>query len=590
MATSGSLTTSKYDGRYYKLAWERTSYSTANNTSTIKWTLSAHGGDASWYAERTLEVVIAGKTVKSKTSSVNRYTGEIDSGTLTITHNTDGTKSFTASVRAAVYYSSVNCTGSKTFELTAIPRASTISATSAYVENDTTITVSRKLSSYTHTITWVCGSASGTVCTKSSNTSINWTLPTSLYSEIGSTATGKTVTLTCKTYNSSGTQVGDAKTCTFSAKTSESRNGPTLSPTIATGSDTQRLTGNSTTVISGYSSVNVTFNAAARNSATLSTKKCVNGSKSRTTDGAFSEVVAKDFVFTATDSRGYTKSVTKSVTMINYIEPTCALKIQIGVDGKADINASGKFFNGSFGAVKNALNIQFRYKVSGGSYSAWTTFSSAAPSGNTWSASHTLTGLDYSKTYYFQARAIDQIPNTATSDEIKAKAMPVFDWGENDFSFNVPMSAPSATISGNVSAGSVSASGKISASNFGRTAWAISDCIDTTYTSGKVTSDNISGYVYHLKGMNFIFIRAIISNWKEAVSAGADAFTALKLKADYAPPANTALASYGSRNLAALMNTDAHIRITPYDAIATTTDLYISGFYPISSSSSLYNT
>lgn len=565
MATSGSLTTSKYDGRYYKLAWERTSYSTANNTSTIKWTLSAHGGDASWYAERTLEVKIAGKTVKSKTSSVNRYTGEIDSGTMTITHNTDGTKSFTASVRAAVYYSSVNCTGSKTFELTAIPRASTISATSAYVENNTTITVSRKLSSYTHTITWSCGSASGTVCTKSSDTSINWPLPTSLYAQIGSTATSKTVTLTCKTYNSSGTQVGDSKTCTFSAKTSESRNGPTLSPTIATGSDTQRLTGNSTTVISGYSSVSVTFGAAAQDSATLSSKKCVNGSKSRTTDGAFSEVVAKDFVFTATDSRGYSKSVTKSVTMINYIEPTCALKIQIGVDGKANINASGKFFNGSFGAVKNALNIQFRYKVSGGSYSAWTTFSSAAPSGNTWSASHTLTGLDYSKTYYFQARAIDQIPKTATSDEIKAKAMPVFDWGENDFQFNVPMSAP----------------------NLGRTVYNCKDYIDTSVT-GKVTADGISGYFYHLKPFNLIFCRFTITSFTSATAAGSDAITAIKFKTEFLPASNCALTAYGASNTDALMNSDGSLRLRTHGGLTTASDVYISGLYPLSSNSSLY--
>ena len=67
MATSGKIETSKYQGRYYRLSWERTSYSVANNTSTIKWTLSCHGGSANWYAERTLKAVINGKTVFSKT-------------------------------------------------------------------------------------------------------------------------------------------------------------------------------------------------------------------------------------------------------------------------------------------------------------------------------------------------------------------------------------------------------------------------------------------------------------------------------------------------------------------------------------------
>lgn len=564
MATSGSLTTSKYDGRYYKLAWERTSYSTANNTSTIKWTLSAHGGDASWYAERTLEVKIAGKTVKSKTSSVNRYTGEIDSGTLTISHNTDGTKSFTASVRAAVYYSSVNCTGSKTFTLTAIPRESTVSATSANVGQDTTITISRKVSSYTHTLAWECNGIGGTIATKTSSTSVKFTLPDSLYAKIGASKTEVDVIIGCTTYNGSS-QVGNTKTCTIKAKTTSARNGPTLSPTIATGADTQNLTGNSTTVISGYSSVAVTFNAAARNSATLSSQKCVNGSKSRTTDGAFANVVTKDFVFTATDSRGYSTSVTKSVTMINYIEPTCALKVQIGVDGKAEVNASGKFYNGSFGKVTNALNIQFRYKVSGGSYSAWTTFQSAAPSGNTWSANHTLTGLDYSKTYYFQARAIDQIPKTATSDEIKAKAMPVFDWGENDFQFNVPMSAP----------------------NLGRDVYNIKDYIDTSVT-GKVNSDGISGYFYILKPFNLVYVRISVTDFTSATDASTTAITAIKFKSEFAPPAATALACYGAKNTGALMNTEGALRLIPYTGLTTASDLYISGVYPLSADSSLF--
>ena len=593
MATSGSLSSSDYSGRYIKFSWERTSYSVANNTSTIKWTLEGAGNaSSSYYKAGNFKVIIDGDTEYSKSSDyrISLYKGtDVASGTKTIKHKADGSRTFSVTIKAGIYTYDINCTGTKTFTLTSIPRASSVSATSANVGQATTITISRASSSFTHTLAWECGDLGGTIATKTDKTSVSFTLPDSLYAKIGSKNTEVSVTIGCVTYNGSS-QVGSTTTTTIKAKTTAARNGPTLSPTATTGSDTQNLTGNSTTIISGYSSVNITFGASARNSATLSSVKCVNGSKSRTSDGAFDNVTAGDFVFTATDSRGYQTSVTKTLSVINYIKPTCICKVQIGVDGRATVTASGKFYNGSFGKVTNALNIQFRYKVSDGSYSSWTTFQSAAPNGNTWSASSNLTGLDYQKTYYFQARAIDQIPNTATSDEIKAKAMPVFDWGENDFSFNVPMSAPSATISGNVSAGSVSASGKISASNFGRTAWAISDCIDTTYTSGKVTSDNISGYVYHLKGMNFIFFRAIISNWKEAVSAGADAFSAIKLKDEYKPAANTALASYGSRNLVALMNVDAHIRITPHDAIATTTDLYISGFYPLSSSSSLYNT
>ena len=79
MATSGSFNTSSYDGRYYQLSWTATQ-SVTNNQSTISWTLKALGGNSSWYAERTVKVVLAGATVYSKTDRVSRYTGTVASG------------------------------------------------------------------------------------------------------------------------------------------------------------------------------------------------------------------------------------------------------------------------------------------------------------------------------------------------------------------------------------------------------------------------------------------------------------------------------------------------------------------------------
>lgn len=121
MALSGSLSTNSYDGRYLKLSWTATQ-SVANNRSTVSWTLSAAGGNSSWYSTGPVTCVINGTTVYSSSSRVNMYKGTISSGTININHNNDGTKSFSASVRAAVYYNSVNCTGSATFTLNKIAR------------------------------------------------------------------------------------------------------------------------------------------------------------------------------------------------------------------------------------------------------------------------------------------------------------------------------------------------------------------------------------------------------------------------------------------------------------------------------------
>lgn len=429
MATSGSLTTSKYDGRYYKLAWTRTGYSTADNTSTIKWTLSAHGGNSSWYAERTLKVVIAGTTVKSKTASVNRYTGEIDSGTITIKHNTDGSRSFTASVEAAVYYSTVNCTGSKTFELTEIDRISTVSATNANVGAVSTITIKRANSGFKHTLDWECGDDWGTIVSKTTATSYKWTVPADLLYKFTTTKTKK-VTIRCYTYTSGGAELGfHEDTITITAGSAYA---PTLNPTVTTFAKTQELTGNTTTLIGGVSEATIAFNTSGKYNATIKSKKVTLGAKSRTTDGDFANCETGEFIFTATDSRGLTSTVTKKLTVIPYIKPTINLKVKIGVDGKATITANGKFFSGSFGAKTNALNIQFRYKESGGSFGSWTNFATASPGTNTWSASHTL-NLDYQKTYVFEAHATDLADYSANSGEKTVRAYPVWDWGEKNF-------------------------------------------------------------------------------------------------------------------------------------------------------------
>lgn len=124
MATTGTLNTSKYDGRYLQLKWTA-KQSVANNTSTVSWTLSAIGGNSSWYKTGPVTCKINGTTVYSSSSRVNMYTGVIDSGTITINHNSDGTKSFSASISAAIYTTSTNCTGSATFTLDAIPRTPT---------------------------------------------------------------------------------------------------------------------------------------------------------------------------------------------------------------------------------------------------------------------------------------------------------------------------------------------------------------------------------------------------------------------------------------------------------------------------------
>ena len=121
MALSGSVKTSTYDGRGLQLSWTATQ-SVANNTSTVSWTLKPFGGNVSWYTTGPITLKINGTTVYSTTDRIDMWSSWSKSGKLTIAHNNDGTKSFTVSIQAAIYYSTVNCTGSATFTLNKIAR------------------------------------------------------------------------------------------------------------------------------------------------------------------------------------------------------------------------------------------------------------------------------------------------------------------------------------------------------------------------------------------------------------------------------------------------------------------------------------
>ena len=108
---------------------------------------SVGGSSGSWTKAAPITVKIAGTTVLNITSRFNMYGdgGFQRTGSITVTHNEDGSKSVAMSVRAAIYSASVNCTGSKTFTLNPIDRYALLTAVSDFtdeVNNDGYPTIS----------------------------------------------------------------------------------------------------------------------------------------------------------------------------------------------------------------------------------------------------------------------------------------------------------------------------------------------------------------------------------------------------------------------------------------------------------------
>ena len=433
------IKTDVLDDSYFWVQWSQNSQNIEDNSTIINWSCGFHPGHKYYLnAIKMSSVVINGVEVYSggTYSNITDYQDRtFASAVLKIAHTPDGSKSFTVSGFSGwIYNSGTTYASSQTFTLPTIPRASSVSCSTANIGSNATITINRASTSFTHTLTYSFGSLSGTIATKTSSTNISWTIPTTFYGQIPNSKSG-TGTITCDTY--SGSTLIGSKSTSFTATVSESASKPTLSPTAVDSNNTTiALTGNSSKFIKYYSNASVATGAKARNSATLKSQKITCGAKSITSaSGTINAVESGSFTFSATDSRGYTTTQTLNKTLIEYIKLTCSLNAGAPTTaGVATLKISGNYWNGTFGAVANTLTVQYRYKTQGGSYGNWTTVS-ATKSNNTYNATATISGLNYQTTYVFQARAVDKLA-TINTDEQARRTTPIFDWSKNDFNVN----------------------------------------------------------------------------------------------------------------------------------------------------------
>lgn len=376
MALSGSISTNgasgEGEGRYYTLSWTATQ-SIANNTSTISWTLSTAGGYSSWITERTVYVDIDGERVFSKTNAVDRYRGTIATGTKTISHNSDGTRSFSVSLAAAIYYSSIGCTGSQTFTLDTIARASTLSVSDGTLGTKTTLTADRKSSSFTHTLTWECGSYSGTLATKSSATSWPFT-PELKLASVAPYGQKVYCTYTLSTYNGSTLVGTDSKSAWFTIPSSVK---PSCTLSL---SDSKGYASRYGGYIQGESQLSVTINATQAYSSPISRYSAsANGTTYSTqtfTTSVLKTVGTNTISATVTDGRERPGSVSSNITVLAYSRPQITnLKVRrCNADGTE--NDRGGYGKISFHCTitplsnKNTRACSLRYRQSGAT--TWT--------------------------------------------------------------------------------------------------------------------------------------------------------------------------------------------------------------------------
>ena len=232
------------------------------------------------------------------------------------------------------------------------------------------------------------------------------------------------------------------------AKTFSIVNGePTITATVTDVNEQSiAFTGNPNILIGGHSKAQYAITASGKKGATIVSYKATHGGTAKeTATGTFDNVTSGAFTFEATDSRGQKASVTIDKTFIDYYKPTCNLKVETPTtEGTTSFTISGIYYNGSFGSVNNGLSMFWRYKANSEEYSEWYELT-PTKNGNKYTATQALEGLDYRKSYTFEARVEDSL-NTATSPEITVKTIPVFDWSESDFNFNVPVTVQGQSL------------------------------------------------------------------------------------------------------------------------------------------------
>ena len=330
-SSSGSL--------YLNVYVEQGSQSITANTSTVNWRMTVsrigayythnHQGDS------TLSLNLDGQNVHYSyptwETSGEEYT--LASGSSTISHNADGTKTLPISCT----FNPNNglhgtITVSASLSLTTIPRSSSVSVSAGVIGSSVTININRQSSSFKHTVRYVWAGKSGTIATNV-DTSTSWTIPLDFANDIPNSASG-TGTIYVDTYSGStktGTQ-STTLTASVPANVKPTFSGISLSDLNGAA---QNLIPNSDTFIQVISSIKVAFNGAT-------------GSYGSSITGYYAEIIGKNqstssnggslgimnyhgtikIRASVSDSRGRwsdTKEV--SVTVLEYFAPALSFSI-----------------------------------------------------------------------------------------------------------------------------------------------------------------------------------------------------------------------------------------------------------------------
>lgn len=468
MATSGYKDIAVTSWDTLRFSWSRSSYSIAGNSSTIYWELqliSTAWGAIYSNPARAWSVNVDGNPYSGSISVAigNNETKLLAKGSTVIYHNADGSKEFSYSFSQVFNITFSDnwigtISGSSTGTLDTLPRQATLLSAPHFTdEENPTITYSNPAGNAVTSLQACIASADGKTVYAAyrdiSKTGKEYTFPlTEAEREALRWATINSNTLTVKFYVT--TVIGGVTYYSTLDRILTIANAtPTLTAEVTADDTTRELTGNNNTLIKYKSNVTATASYGALKGASVKSYAVSCGSKAASANPATFEAVESGlFTFAVTDSRGNTNTKTVTKNLLEYVKLTCNADIKIALTGEElatiTLKIYGNYFNNTFGAVTNDIALAYRYKTESGDYGEWvhpTATLTPTFSGNTYELTVTIENLDYRNAYTVQCAASDKVAYIE-SVERTIKAIPVFDWGANDFNFNVPVSINNVPI------------------------------------------------------------------------------------------------------------------------------------------------
>lgn len=447
----GTTTNAKVKPRIVWSAVQNTAGNYSDVTATLSYSRTNTGYTTAglWAGSITIN-----GTTKSESRNISvTYNSNTQAITATVRvyHDDYGEKSLTISATGSIGVSSVTATSiSATVTLDTIARVSSVSAVNGDIGSRVTVVVDRKNAAFTHSLSYAFGAEKGYIKSDGTVTSaeqkitaaaINFLLPESFYAQIPDDPSG-VCTLTCRTYN--GTTLIGTATATFTVTANRTLCAPTVAASVEdVNAATVALTGDSSVLVAGQSDALCVITATAKNGASI-VKKTAAGVAITGDTHTIEGIGQGSILFTATDSRGYSGQDVKTPVFVPYVSLTCdpTVRRTDPTGGNAVLTLQGRCYRGGFGVSENALTVI--YQVGNADP---VTVEVPVADDHSYKLTLTLTGLDYTKAYPVTVSANDALSEVTKTLTVQ-KGIPVFDWGENDFQFHVPVSVPSLTVGG----------------------------------------------------------------------------------------------------------------------------------------------